>query len=95
MKKPKKGKPRRPRGSRKKSPGRKRKSLNQHILYCRRWSRNFSVAKERILLDLAGEPDDKGFWEVDACTGDAGDNLLVETKVRATLLGILENHESL
>ena len=87
MKKPKKGKARRPRGPRKKSTGR-RKSLRQHILFARRWCRSHGVSAERIRADLDQEPDAEGYWLIDADTGE----LEIDAKVRGALLGLLDSN---
>jgi hypothetical protein len=94
MKKPKKGKPRRPRGSRKKSPGRKRKSVAQHVLFARRWCRNYGVSKATILAGLDGPSDAEGEWTIQLDTDDR-DHLDVDASVRGVLLGLLENRDSL
>jgi hypothetical protein len=94
MKKPKKGKkgkPRRPRGTRKKSGRKQRKSLAQHVLFARRWCRRHGVSKANVLAALDGPSDAEGMWNIEAASQD----LAVDADVRGTLLGILENHESL
>jgi hypothetical protein len=94
MRKPKKGKPRRPRGPRKKSNRRSRKSVAQHVLFAKRWCRNYGVSKATILAGLDGPSDAEGHWTIQLDTSDR-DHLDVDAQVRGVLLGILENHESL